>query len=209
MFPVAGRGVHAASMSARPKASHFPSRSWTRTVKRNKFRAPCALVQRVRVIKTVRSGLQDHDGKRQVFEFLLVRQVFIHREEDLEFAGVGNEAQKLSVFDACPARPWNGLDFVAGQILPQTRGQTFIKENSHSDGLRDFLQHGAGRFFQKGDGLLARDGGKIVEKNINAVTGFEMVKERAHRNPRAGEARLAAHDFRVNHHDGLLLHAGN
>jgi hypothetical protein len=46
-------------------------------------------------------------------------------EEDIEFAAVGNEEQKFSVFDARPAGTRNSLDFVAWQIPPQTRGQTF------------------------------------------------------------------------------------
>lgn len=165
--------------------------------------------QRMRVFKAIRFGPQHHDGKRQVIEPLLTRQVFIHREEDIEFSGVGNEAQQFSVFDARPARLRNGLNFVATQILPQTRGQTFIEQDAHSGGLRDSSQHGVGGFFQKGDGLLARNRGEIIKKNINAVTGFDVVKQRAHGNARAGKTRCAAHDFRVNLDNGFCLHAHN
>jgi hypothetical protein len=165
--------------------------------------------QRVRVFKAIRFGPQHHDGKRHIFEFLLVWQVLIHREEDIKSAGVGDKAQELSVFDARPARARNGLNFVAGQILPQACGQTFIEQDAHSGGLWDFSQHGIGGFFQKRDGLLARDRGKITEKDIKAVTCFDVVKERAHGNTRASKARLAAHDFRINYHDGLLFHADN
>ena len=98
---------------------------------------------------------------------------------------------------------------VAGQILPQACGQTFIEQAAHSGGWWGFPQHGIGGFFEKRDGLLARDRGKITEKNIKAVTCLDVVKKRAHGNTRAGKARLAAHDFRVNYHDGLLFHADN
>ena len=138
-----------------------------------------------------------------------MRQVFVHREEDIEISRVGDEAQKLAIFDARPARARNGLNFVAGQIAPQTRGQTFIKQDTHSGDLGNFLKHGVGRFFQEGDGLLARNGGEIIEENINAVTTFEVVKEGAHGNARASKARLAAHNFRVNLHHETFLHARN
>jgi len=165
--------------------------------------------QRVRVFKAIGFCPQDHDGKRQVFDFLLVRQSFIHREKDIKFFGVRDEAQELSIFDARPASARDGQDFVAGQIAPETRGQTFIQKNSHSGGLWDFFQHGIGGFFQKGDGLLARNRGKIIEENIKAVTGFDVVKERANGDARACKARLAAHDLRVNLHNGTFLHGDN
>ena len=114
------------------------------------------------IFKTIRFGSQDNDCKWKIFELLLRRQIFIHREKIIEVASVGNQTQEPSVFDASPSGAWNGLNVVAGQITSQTRGQTFIEKNSH---LGD-RQHPFAGFFEEGDGLFAGHGRKILEKDI-------------------------------------------
>jgi len=110
----------------------------------------------------------------------------------------------LAVLDARPASLRDGLHVVAGQIPAQTRGQTFIEQDAHSGGD----QHTFAGFFEEGDGLFAGDGGKILQKNIERITGFEVINQGACGNARAGEARRAAHDFRVNHHNAFRFHGG-
>ena len=100
-----------------------------------------------------------------------MRQVFVHREEDIKISRVGNEAQKLAIFDARPARARNGLNFVAGQIAPQTRGQTFIKDDAHLRGD----EHSFAGFFEKSDGLLAGHGGEIFQKISERIAALDVV----------------------------------
>ena len=57
-------------------------------------------------------------------------------------------------------------------------------------------------------GLCAGHGGEILQKNVERIAGFKVINQRAHRNARAGEARRATHDFRVNHHHGFCIHNG-
>jgi hypothetical protein len=165
--------------------------------------------QWVRVFKTIRFCAQDHDGKRLAQELLLEGQVFVHCKEDIEFAGAGNKADKVSVFDACPARPRHGLNFVAWQIPPQTRRQAFVQKNSHLDGLRNGCQHCINGLFKESDGLFAGNGREISKELIQRVSAFEVIQQRPDWNARAGKARSAAHDFRVNSDNGASFHAGN
>ena len=118
--------------------------------------------QRMCIFKTIRFGSQDNDCKRKIFELLLMRQIFIHREKNIEVIRIGDQTQELSVFDASPSGAWNGLNVVAGQLQPQTRGQTFIEKNSH---LGD-RQHPFAGFFEEGNGLFAGHGWKILQKNV-------------------------------------------
>ena len=50
--------------------------------------------------------------------------------------------------------------------------------------------------------------GKSSRKNVKRIAAFEMINQRAGGNARAGEARRAAHDFRVNHHNAFRFHGG-
>ena len=165
--------------------------------------------QWVRVFKAIGFRPQHNNGKRQVFEFPLMWQIFVHREEDIEFAGVGNEAQKFSVLYARPARVRNGLDLVARQIPPQTRGQAFIQENSHLDGLRNGREHRIGGLFKERNSLFASNGWEIFQELIQRVAAFEVIHQCPRGNARAGKTRLATHDFRIGHHNALLRHAYN
>jgi hypothetical protein len=68
------------------------------------------------IFKTIRFGSQDNDCKWKIFELLLLRQIFIHREKNIEVARVGNQTQQFSIFDASPTGAWNGLNVMVGQI---------------------------------------------------------------------------------------------
>ncbi len=50
------------------------------------------------------------------------------------------------------------------------------------------------RLLQEGNDLLALDQRKADEKFIDRVAGFQVVEQRLHRHPRAGEHRGSAHD---------------
>ena len=165
--------------------------------------------QRVRVFKTIRLGAQHDDGERQFAGFVLVRQVFVHGQEDVKLGGVGDQAEEFAILDARPARARNGLNFVSGQIPPQTCGQTFIQKNSHSGGLRNGCEHRGGGLFKERNGLLARNRGEVFEENVQSVASFKVIKQRPHGNARARKARRAAHDFRVNLDNGAFLHGNN
>ena len=99
----------------------------------------------------------------------------------------------------------NGADFVAAQLALETCGQTFIEEDSHLRGH----QHPFAGFFEKSDGLLAGDGGEITQEVVERFARFQIIKQRAGRNARARKAGRAAHDLRVNFHNGAFLHADN
>jgi hypothetical protein len=64
-------------------------------------------------------------------------------------------------------------------------------------------------FFQQGDSLFPADRREILEKIIQRVAAFQVINQRASGNTRAGKARRAAHDFRVDFDDGVRLHARN
>ena len=80
-------------------------------------------------------GAQDNDGERQRLGFILARQILVHCQEDLKFSRFRDELEQSSVFDASPTRLRNCLDFVAGQLVAETRGYTFIDFCFDSSGL--------------------------------------------------------------------------
>src|SRR5580700_10475031 len=55
-------------------------------------------------------GAQDDDDERQFPDFILMRQVFVHRQEDIELAGVRDEAKQFAVADAGPAGLRHGFN---------------------------------------------------------------------------------------------------
>ncbi len=107
-------------------------------------------------------GAEDDDGERQRFGFVLVWEVLIHRQKHVPLSGIRDELEQPAVFDAGPTRLRNGLSFMARQFTAETRGDTFIKEDSHLGGD----PHAFARFFEKGDGLFAGHGGEILQKII-------------------------------------------
>lgn len=76
--------------------------------------------------------------------------------------------------------------------------QAFVKQNAHSLGGGE--QAFAG-LFEKGNGLLARNRRILFQKFVEGLAALNIIQQRPHRNPRAGEARLTTHDFRVCHHN--------
>ena len=159
----------------------------------------------MRVLKAIRFGPQHHDGKGQVFELLLMRQAFIHREEDIKLARIRNEPQKLPVLDARPTRAENCLDFVTGQVPSQTRGQAFVEQDAHSGVRNQQLT----RLFQQGNGLFSADRREILQKIIQRVAALQVINRRPGRNARPGKAGRTAHYFRVNFDNRACLHALN
>jgi hypothetical protein len=139
-------------------------------------------------------------GSKEVL--FLLRQSLVHRQEHIELAGVGDEAEELAVADAGPPSLRHGFDPVAGEFTRQILGQTFVEQEAHSgSGEQAF----AG-LFEKGHGLLARNRGVLVQKRVERLATFEVIEQRPDGNTRARKARLAAHDFRVSHDNGLLRH---
>ena len=161
--------------------------------------------QRPGVFDAVGGRSQNHDGEGKGFELLLMWQAFVHRQKDVKLAGIGDEPEQLAVLDARPTGARDSLHLMAGQIPPETRRHTFIKDDAHLRGD----QHPFAGFFEKGDGLFAGNGGEILQKIIERIAAFEVVNQRAGGNARPGEAGRAAHDFRVNLHNGAFLHADN
>ena len=127
--------------------------------------------QRTDVFDVVGGRPQNHDGEGKGFELLLVRQTFVHRQEDVKLAGGGDELEEFAVLDARPTGARDGLNFVAGQIAPQTRGQTFIKDDAHLRGD----EHSFAGFFEKSDGLLAGHGGEIFQKISERIAALDVV----------------------------------
>ena len=82
---------------------------------------------------------------------------------------------------------------MAGKFPRQILGQTFVEQDAHSGGGEQFF---AG-LFEKGDGLRTRDGGVLFQKLVDRIAALDVIQQRPHRNPRAREARFAAHDFRI------------
>ena len=148
---------------------------------------------------------QQDDGKRKRRGFVLPGQLLVHSQEQVKFAGFGNEAKELAVADAGPAGLRNGFDNMAGKFPSQILGQTFVEQDAHSGGGE---QSFAG-LFQKGNGLLARDRGVLFQKLAERIAALDVIQQRPHGNARAGKARLATHDFRVGYHNGLLCHVCN
>jgi len=111
--------------------------------------------------------------------------------------------------DIIPAFLRDGPHFVSRQFAPQTRGQALIQKDAHSGCLRNGCKHRVGGLFKERNGLFARNGGKVLQKLIKTVAGFEVVEQVAHGHPRAGEARSAAHNFWVNFNNAAFLHKEN
>jgi hypothetical protein len=63
-----------------------------------------------------------------------VRQIFIHRQKNIELARVVNQFEQPTVFDARPAGLRHGLHLAPGQIVAQTRRHTFIQQEAHQAG---------------------------------------------------------------------------
>lgn len=150
-------------------------------------------------------GAQDDNGKRVCPALILLRKPFIHSQEHIKFAGVGDEPKESAVTDAGPTGLGNGFDSVAGKFTRQILGQTFVEQEAHSGGGDQAF---AGSF-EKGHGLIAQDCGILLQKLVERLAAFDVIQQRPHWNTSAGKARLATHDFRINHHDGILFHANN
>src|ERR1035438_1396970 len=95
------------------------------------------------MFKPVRLGAQDDDGKRQIPDFILLRQIFVHRDKQVELAGGGDLAEQFAVADAGPAGLWHGFDGMAGECARQILGQTFVEQEAHQAGWRDFSSRAA------------------------------------------------------------------
>ena len=134
-----------------------------------------------------------------------MRKIFVHGHEHVKFSRIRNQAEQLSIFDSRPACLRNGLGFVVGEFATKPRGHTFVEQDSHLSGG----QHPFAGFFEEGNGLFVGHGGEILQKIVQRLAAFEVINQRAGGDARAGEARRAAHDFRVNHHDSFRFHGGN
>jgi len=64
-------------------------------------------------------------------------------------------------------------------------------------------------FFQQGHRLIPADRREILQKLINGVAAFQVIKQRPDGNARAGKAWLATHYFWVNQHNRRFPHALN
>lgn len=82
--------------------------------------------------------------------------------KNIVLSRIGNQPEKLAIFNACPARVRHSLNFMAGQVPAQARRQTFVEQNAHLCGG----QHPLAGFFEKSDGLFAGDCQKILEEIV-------------------------------------------
>jgi hypothetical protein len=155
--------------------------------------------------RSVGLGAQRDDGKRERPGLVLFRKQFVNGQEHIKFAGIGDEAKQFAIADAGPTGLWNGFDDVPGELTRQILRQTFVEQDAHSGGGEKSF----GALFQKGDCLLARDRGILLQKLIESLSAFDVIQQRADGNASAGEARFTTQDFRIDDNDGLLFHASS
>lgn len=71
---------------------------------------------------------------------------------------------------------------------------------------RNASQECLGRLLQEADGLLALDAGKVLQKVVQRVAGFQVVEQRSHGHAGADEDRRTAEDLGVAVENGLVGH---
>jgi len=123
-------------------------------------------------------GAQQDDGKRKPRSSVLLWESFVHREEQIEVAGVGDEAEEFAVADASPAGLRNGLDPMAGEFPRQVLWKTFVEKDAHSGGGEQAL---AG-LFEKSHRLRTGNRGVLFQKLVQRVAAFKVIQQRAHGN---------------------------
>ena len=67
---------------------------------------------RLSVFKAVGLRSQNNDRKGKVRDFLLEGQIFIHRQENIEFTGIRNQFETFSIFGPQPVHLANGTNVV-------------------------------------------------------------------------------------------------
>ncbi len=154
------------------------------------------------VFVTIGPGAQDHDGKGNSSEILLVRQVFIQAHKHIETSGGGDLGEQAAVFDSRPALPLHSGYLVPRKMATQTTWQTFVEQKPHDSesGHRHADQKLAAAFEESHD-LFAAHGGKVFEEIRKTVPTFQVIEQVAHGHARAGETGRAAHKLRINDHD--------
>jgi len=60
--------------------------------------------EKTHIVDSDRGRAQNHNGKGQAVELLLMRDVFVHGQEYIELAGVGDKLEQLAILDGRPAR---------------------------------------------------------------------------------------------------------
>lgn len=141
------------------------------------------LIARCAVPQPVGSSLQRDDRNPEPGEVLLMHHVAVHCHQHVK--PLFGLSQQSPVFEASPTDERHGLDRVTGQIPPQSPIQVLVQEDVHSRRLKEFLSRG----LQHGNDLNSSDTGKALQKIVDRLGGFQVVKQAFHWHPRADEYR--------------------
>jgi hypothetical protein len=87
----------------------------------------------------------------------------------------------------------------------QVSRQTFVQQDAHLDSRQETF---AG-FFQKANGVSARNGGVLFQEFVQRVAALDIIQQGANWNASASEAWLATHNLRVNQDKRTGLHRLN
>jgi len=115
-------------------------------------------------------SLQRNDRNPEPSEVLLMHHVAVHRHQHVK--PLFGLLQYRPVLESSPPNERHGLDCVARQIAPQSPIQILVQEDVHSRRLQEFFA----RVLQHGNDLILSDAGKTLQKIVNRLSGFQMVK---------------------------------
>lgn len=159
--------------------------------------------QRLGVRQTVAGRTQSDDRDSVFLKLLLVRQISVHRHENLKILRCAFE--QFTVFKTGPTDEWNGFHDVSRQIASKSPIKIFIEKNFQSGGLKNLLF----RFLQNGNDLFPLDAWKSFQKIIDRISGFQVIEKALHRHACPHEYNCASQNFRVGMINKSRFHAAN
>ena len=86
---------------------------------------------------------------------------------------------------------------MCGQIAPQTPVEIFVQKKTHLDRGESVLS----RCFQESNDLFALYAGESLEKFLDRIPRFQVIKQTLHRDASSGKNRFPTKNLRVLRYD--------
>jgi hypothetical protein len=150
------------------------------------------------VVKDCCPRLKDYQRDRPIAEVLLIRYVLVDRHQQFE-ARLFGSGQQPTIGETSEARVTASAAVVTAEGVAKPLVDTLVQKDAH-------LMAGEQRLFCFLESLrchVPADGGKPLQKSLQAVSGFEILEQSAHQNSRASKRRGTGHNGGIANDDRL------